>query len=108
MPDAVISGHSHNYQRFTRYVPFNKINMQIPYYVVGCSGHGIQQVAHADGARVDDHTFDSSLYGYGYLKITADPQKIVINFTQVEKDGTKQPYDKTIVVDLKTNQIVPA
>lgn len=108
MPDAVISGHSHNYQRFTRYVPFNGIKMQIPYYVVGCSGHGIIQVAHADGSMVDDHTFDGSLYGYGYLKVTADPQKIVLQFTQVGKDGTKQPYDKTIVVDLKTNQIVPA
>ncbi len=108
MPDVVISGHSHNYQRFTRYLPFNGVNLEIPYYVVGCSGHGIQPVPHADGARVDDHTFDSSLYGYGYLKLAADPQKIVINFTQVENDGTKQPYDQTIVVDLKTNQIVPA
>jgi hypothetical protein len=27
---------------------------------------------------------------------------------QVNKDGTKQQYDKTIVVDLATNQIVPA
>jgi hypothetical protein len=76
--------------------------------VAGCSGHGIQSVAHADGRQVDDHIFESSLYGYGYLKITADPQKIVLNFTQVEKDGAKGAYDKTIVVDLKTNQIVPA
>ena len=108
MPDAVISGHSHNYQRFTRIVPFHGVNMQIPYYVAGCSGHGIQSVAHADGRQVDDHIFESSLYGYGYLKIAADPQKIVLNFTQVEKDGAKGAYDKTIVVDLKTNQIVPA
>jgi hypothetical protein len=108
MPDAVISGHSHNYQRFTRYVPGNGTNMQIPYYVVGCSGHGIIPIANANGSKVGDHTFDSSLYGYGYLKVTADPGKIVIAFTQVQKDGTSQQYDKTIVVDLQTNQIVPA
>jgi len=108
MPDAVISGHSHNYQRFTRYYPFSGVNMQIPYYVVGCSGHGIQNVAHADGAKIDDHTFDSSLYGYGYLTITVDPGKITLKFTEVLKDGTKQPYDKTVVVDLATSQIVPA
>jgi hypothetical protein len=108
MPDAVISGHSHNYQRFTRYYPFGGVNMQIPYYVVGCSGHGIQNVAHADGAKIDDHTFDSSLYGYGYLTITVDPSSITLKFTQVQMDGTKQPYDKTVVVDLATSQIVPA
>jgi len=108
MPDAVISGHSHNYQRFTRYSSFNNVNMQIPYYVVGCSGHGIQHVGYADGSMVDDHTFDSSLYGYGYLTITANATQIIIKFTQVDQDSIKQPYDKTIVVDLATNQIVPA
>jgi hypothetical protein len=107
MPDAVISGHSHNYQRFTRYSSFGGVNMQIPYYVVGCSGHGIQNVGHADGSKIDDHTFDSSLYGYGYLMIMVDKVRITIKFTQVQKDGSKQPFDKTVIVDLATNQIVP-
>jgi predicted phosphodiesterase len=108
MPDVVISGHSHNYQRFTRYYTINGVNMQIPYFVVGCSGHGIQKVAHADGHKTDDHTFDSSLYGYGYLTLTADKNKITVNFSQVSTDGSKQPYDQTIVVDLATSQIVPS
>lgn len=108
MPDAVISGHSHNYQRFTRYSKFNNVNMQIPYFVAGCSGHGIQHVAHATGSMIDDHTFDSSLFGYGYLSITVNEKQIKIIFSEVDKDGTKQQYDKTVVVDLATNQIVPA
>lgn len=107
MPDAVLSGHSHNYQRFTRYYPFGGVNMQIPYYVVGCSGHGVQSVGHADGSMVDDHTFDSSLEGYGYLTVTVDKDTITLKFFQVQKDGSKQPYDKTVVVDLSSNQIVP-
>ncbi len=107
MPDAVLSGHSHNYQRFTRYYPFKGVKMQIPYFVVGCSGHGVQNVGHADGTMIDDHTFDSSLEGYGYLTVTVDTTKITIKFNQVLKDGTQQPYDKTVVVDLATNQIVP-
>ena len=106
MPDAVISGHSHNYQRFTRF-PVGT-NMQIPYFVVGCSGHGVQSVGHADGQKVDDHTFESSLEGYGYLTVIVDKKKITMIFTQVKEDGSKQPYDKTIVVDLATNQIVPS
>jgi hypothetical protein len=100
MPDAVLSGHSHNYQRFTRYYPFNGTKMQIPYYVVGCSGHGLISVGHADGSMNGDHTFDSSLEGYGYLTVTVDKNKITFKFTQVLKDGTRQPYDKTVVVDL--------
>jgi hypothetical protein len=109
MPDAVLSGHSHNYQRFTRYFTFKGVKMQIPYFVVGCSGHGVQSVAHATGAMIDnDHTFDSSLEGYGYITFTADKDTITLKFIQVEKDGTKQQYDKTIVVDLASNQIVPS
>lgn len=108
MPDAVLSGHSHNYQRFTRHYPFKGVKMQIPYYVVGCSGHGIQRVGHADGTLNGDHTFDSSLQGYGYLTVTVDKSKITLKFVEVLKDGTKQPYDKTIVVDLGTSQIVPS
>jgi predicted phosphodiesterase len=107
MPDAVISGHSHNYQRFTRYVSFSGTNMQIPYFVCGCSGHGVQSVAHATGVMDGDHTFESSLEGYGFLTITVDKARITIKFTEVEKDGTSQPYDKLIVVDLASNQIVP-
>ena len=34
-PHAVLSGHAHNYQRFTRTVN----NLQIPYVVAGCGGH---------------------------------------------------------------------
>lgn len=109
MPDAVLSGHSHNYQRFTRYYPLKSVKMQIPYCVVGCSGHGIQSVAHATGEMIDnDHTFDSSLEGYGYITVTVDKDKITLKFMQVAKDGTKQQYDKTVVVDLATNQIVPS
>jgi hypothetical protein len=108
VPDAVISGHSHNYQRFTRYFSFKGVNMQIPYYVVGCSGHGTQSVAHADGKQTDDHTFESSLQGYGYLTMTCDNKKITFKFYQVQSDGSQQQYDKTIVVDLNTNLIVPA
>jgi predicted phosphodiesterase len=109
MPDAVLSGHSHNYQRFTRYFPFKGVKMQIPYFVVGCSGHGVTSVAHATGAMIDnDHTFDSSLEGYGYITVTVNTDTITLKFFQVSKDGTKQQFDKTIVVDLATSQIVPS
>lgn len=108
MPDAVISGHSHNYQRFTRYFSSNGVNMEIPFYVVGCGGHGTQHVGQADGSKTDDHTFDSSLQGYGHLTVNCDRHKITFKFYQVQSDGSRQQYDKTIVVDLASNQIIPA
>jgi Calcineurin-like phosphoesterase len=107
MPDAVLSAHSHNYQRFTRFVSFGGVNMQIPYYVVGSGGHGIQGVGNANGSKTGDHTFDSSLYGYGYLTVTVNLKKIIFKFNEVTSDGRKQPFDKIVVVDLKSNQIVP-
>ena len=106
MPDAVLSAHSHNYQRFTRYFPFGGVNMQIPFYVVGCGGHGITPVGHASGIRNGDHTFDNSLSGYGYLTVTVNAKQIIFKFNEVNIDGSKQPYDKVIIVNLSNNQIV--
>jgi hypothetical protein len=107
MPDAVLSGHSHNYQRFTRYFPSGGVKMQIPYYVVGCSGHGVQNIGNADGKMIGDHSFESSLKGYGYLITTVDKTRITFKFFQVAADGSKTQYDKTIVVEISSNQIVP-
>ena len=39
-PHAVISGHAHNYQRFTRVVN----DTQIPYIIGGCGGHNVAPV----------------------------------------------------------------
>ena len=80
--------------------------MEIPFYVVGCGGRGTIAVRQADGIRVGDHTFDSSLVGFGYLTITVTAQQLTLFLTQVDPTGAKKPFDKTIVVDLKTNRIV--
>jgi hypothetical protein len=105
MPDAVLAGHSHNYQRFTRYTTFKGKNMQIPYYVVGTGGRKPSSVKAATGARVDDYSFDSSLSSYGYLTVVASATELTFAFTEVKEDGTSSPFDKKITVNLADNTI---
>src|SRR5262249_44794705 len=76
MPDLVLSGHAHNYQRHTRYRTFGDQRMQIPYVVAGCGGYPLQRVDSADGQTIGDRTFDKSLKGYGYLLIEVTPSAI--------------------------------
>ena len=100
LPDAVIAAHAHNYQRFTRYTSVNGQNVQTPYFVVGTGGRGIVNVPPANGTRIGDHSFESSLMGYGYLTVTATAQNLTLFFTQVDLNGLKSPFDKKIVVNL--------
>ena len=105
MPDAVLAAHAHNYQRFTRYLNFGSKNLEIPFYVVGCGGRGTVSVAAASGKKTGDHSFDSSLVGYGYLTVTANASQLSFFLTEVDASGAKKPFDKKLVIDLKTNKI---
>ncbi|MES1243527.1 MAG: metallophosphoesterase [Acidobacteriota bacterium] len=104
MPDAVLSGHSHNYQRHTRRISFEGRSMEIPFVVAGCGGHNDSSVDEAFGQVIGDRTFDRSLRGFGYLLVTASPQKLAIDLWQVPSH-TDHPFD-SIKVDLSTNRLV--
>src|SRR5207302_8301022 len=67
MPDTVLAAHSHDYQRYTRYVAFENKELEIPFIVAGGGGRGLSpHVGIANGVRKDDHSFEKSLKGYGY------------------------------------------
>ena len=94
MPDLVLAAHAHNYQRYTRFVSFGGQQLQIPYIVAGGGGRTAQSIKAADGSRVGDESFESSLFGYGYLTITATSTTLTIHFTEVNKDtGVSSPFD---------------
>lgn len=100
MPDAFLSAHAHNLQCYTRYLSFNGKDLQIPFIVCGGGGRQIQQVPAATGAKVDDqtalksyHTFDKSLYGYGYLTVTAILGKLTIEVFEVKNTGAKSVFN---------------
>jgi predicted phosphodiesterase len=105
MPDVVLAGHSHTYQRFTRYKTFGGVNMQIPYYVVGTGGRKPSGVSAANGARVGDYSYDAAASSYGFLTVTCTETEVDLSFTEVKEDGSSNPFDKKVVVDLKTNTI---
>jgi hypothetical protein len=80
LPDAVFSGHVHNYQRFTRELNGH----EIPYLVVGSGGHKLHKMQKNDNVIIktpfklpdrDDVTLESycdDRYGFMRLEITAD------------------------------------
>lgn len=102
MPDLVLSGHAHNYQRHTRYRSFGGRSMQIPFVVAGCGGYPLQRVADADGQTLGDRTFDKSLHGYGYLLVEVTPTAVTVEMWQATDDT--EPFD-TVVIDLQSNEV---
>ena len=108
MPDAVLTAHSHDYQRYTRYVPFDNRNLEIPFIVAGGGGRGLSpHVKAATGIRVGDLSYEKSLKGYGYLKVTITVSEVEIQFIQVSLNGgvmSKTVFD-SVNVDLKTNKL---
>jgi len=105
MPDAVLAGHSHNYQRHTRRLSFQGRPMEIPFVVAGCGGHADQRVDPASSQTIGDHTFDKSRRGYGYLLVTVTPQRLTLELWPSPSAGSL-PFDRT-TVDLATNRLLP-
>ena len=103
MPDAVLSGHAHNYQRHTRRLTFKGKAMQIPFIVAGCGGHNDLPVAAAHGQVIGDRTYDKALRGYGYLMVTVSSASLKIELWQMPSAG-KTPFD-SVTVDLATNHV---
>ena len=90
-PDALIAGHSHTYQRYTRAVTIAGKQAQVPYVVAGCGGHNDQAVGVATGQPTGDHTFAKSTRGYGYLNVLVDVGHLQIDFHLVLGPGGVVP-----------------
>lgn len=123
-PHAFISGHAHNYQRFTRKINFGGSNYSVPFIVAGNGGHNVTslvklktsqdpalgaQVGYLDpnpvvntlGLTIDnfDHTH------FGYLRITVDSKLLQIEYHPIGKDMSQLNVDK-VIVDLTTHCVV--
>jgi hypothetical protein len=105
-PHAFLSGHAHNYQRFTR--TRNADGAQIPYLVCGNGGHGLiklaahgapairaPQILQAASSTTDQvvlENYDDS--NYGYLRVVVTASQLRIEYHSAS-DGlnTKAPND---------------
>jgi len=130
-PHAFISGHAHNYQRYTRTVQFLKGKgrdpYDVPFVVCGDGGHNVNRLVQgkagqpsqepANGAKVDYleskpavqtgglllERYDDTYYGY--LRISADAKQLRIGFHQVGKNLAQSRIDM-VTVDLATHTMV--
>ena len=113
---AVLAGHVHNYQRFTR---TRSDGTQIPYLSCGNGGHNVQkltrkgatplrtaQVLQAAGRGTDEVVFESyDDINYGYLRVLVTAAQLRIEF-HAGSDGpeVKTPGD-SVTVDLATRKL---
>jgi len=102
MPDVVLSGHVHNYQRFSRAVTDPKTGKErsIPYVIAGAGGyaddarsmHKLQKglkderlpyQTRAKGVKLEKFNQEEP----GFLRVTVDKQKIKFEYFQVPFEG---------------------
>lgn len=93
-PDMVLSGHVHNYQRFTRTIAGKKV----PYIVAGAGGyHNLHAIAKAPGGGPLQLPFtateDCELEAFcdnqwGFLRLSLKPGQIAGEYVAVDRKGT--------------------
>jgi hypothetical protein len=115
-PHAVLSGHAHNYQRFTR----TQDDRETPFVVAGNGGHALQRLTSKGMPTLrtpavqtplsngeDQVVFDNyDDRGYGYLRLIADPKQLRIEYHPASDSDVAKTPDDFVTVDLVTHKIV--
>jgi hypothetical protein len=103
-PDALLSGHAHLYQRFTRMVN----GRQVPYIVSGSGGFAAtppQYAAPPAGTVIGDHTLEvDPIIQFGYLTLTVDAKTLTVTFKTAPRNraGTQMDFVTLDLVQGKT------
>jgi hypothetical protein len=105
-PHAVISGHVHNYERFTRTVN----SIQIPYIIAGCGGHtplSTMRSTFRTPYQIDStltlESYDDT--DFGYLRIVVNATTLTIEFHPEADGGVTKTPDDTVTVNLATRAL---
>lgn len=103
-PHAVLAGHAHNYQRYTRTIN----GMTIPFIVAGNGGHSPLETMR--GTLRTPYPIDSTLTlnsyddtDYGYLRIVVNATTMTIEFHPESDGGTTKTPDDVVTVTLATH-----
>jgi hypothetical protein len=109
-PDAILAGHAHNYQRFTRATTFSGGAMEIPFIVAGNGGHGIVPVKLSRNRQPirppitsGDHTLRQYFNGFGHVLVTVTEQVLTIDLIGTHTNS-EAPVD-SVTVALASNTI---
>ena len=110
VPDLVLSGHAHLYQRFTRTEANGK---ETPYIVSGSGGFAATPpkqfkqkfpIKGKDPIIGDNHQLvKPPIVAFGYLTVETDARTISVTFTQADKTGVN--VRDSVTLDLKTGKI---
>lgn len=104
LPDAVLSAHAHNYQRYMRTAPLAGQQRVIPYLVAGGGGIGTQAAPAPIGTIVGDVHYENGVEAHGFLTVTASPARLTLIFTRTET--THRDIFETVSIDLASGQRV--
>jgi hypothetical protein len=105
-PDALLCGHAHLYQRFTRVMPDGK---EIPYVVAGSGGFAATtpKALPPPPITIGDHTLViAPIVNFGYLTIETDARTLSLTFKTADERGVV--VRDSVVVDLAANKILAA
>lgn len=128
-PHAVLSGHAHNYQRFTRTMQFGGEEIDVPFIICGDGGHNVLKLVKGKGGQaaqepqfgievdyleptpavvqakslVLEHYDDTN---FGYLRISVDKGNLQIGFHQVGQASIPQSRVDLVTVDLARRIVV--
>jgi len=106
-PDLVLSGHEHDYSRYTR----NLDGRQIPYVIAGCGGYNLTPTAPASDPTVkvpqklaqNNPNLRAYIKAFGYLKVKVNGTKLAVVFNST--DPAYGHAADSVTVDLKTHQV---
>ena len=123
-PHAVISGHAHNYQRYTRSLKFAGKNYTVPFIICGDSGHNVTAITGSTFSKSVPEPGDNVDVSYmdkngvfagtslklnhhdqtnpGFLRVNVTGQKLTVTFCPVSKTGAAAQPD-SVTVDLASH-----
>jgi hypothetical protein len=102
VPHALLAGHTHTYQRYTRSIS-RPMAAQMICIDAGCGGHAASSVKAATGQHVGDAVFVKSLRGYGYVMATASKSQLVLEMFQTS-GGQKTSFDR-VTMDIASHRV---
>jgi hypothetical protein len=114
-PHAILSGHAHNYQRFTR----TKDNRQTPFVAAGGGGHAVVKLTSKGEPTLRTPLVQSTLsdgsdtvvfenyddQDFGYLRIIADTKQLRIEYHPASDGADAKTPDDYVTVDLASRKL---
>jgi hypothetical protein len=114
-PHAVLAGHAHSYQRFTRH---RSDGSDIPYIICGNGGHNVQKLQGLGGTALrapqtlqlktpndDQVTFENyDDTNYGYLRLIVDPKQLRIEYHPASDGALAKTPDDSVTIDIASRK----